>query len=43
MKNLSHTIFYSLALILTAVADISTSTNTGIMWYEPECPKELWK
>lgn len=35
--------FCSLALLLTAIADISISTPSGLMWYEPDCPKELWK
>ena len=43
MKKLSHYMFYSMALLLTAVADMATSTSTAYLWYEPDCPKELWK
>ncbi|WP_084145925.1 AgrD family cyclic lactone autoinducer peptide [Anaerovorax odorimutans] len=39
----THFIFCSLALMLTAAADMITTTATFHMWYEPECPEELWK
>jgi len=43
MKKMSHYMFLSMAMLLTAIADMATSTSTLFMWYEPDCPKELWK
>lgn len=43
MKKLSHYMFYSIALLLAAIANISVSSSTALLWYEPDCPKELWK
>lgn len=43
MKRISHYLLQSLVLVFTVVADISTSTSTGILWYETDCPEELWK
>lgn len=43
MKKFTHSMLFAAALMLTAVADMATSTGSALMWYEPECPEELLK